>query len=453
MHAQPNMAKQLKKAAENPANAVKTPPRVSASQKQRVVKTLQEVEPDAAFPIFVARQPIFDRKEEVYGYELLYRHSGDSPTAQFPNEDIATAQVIADGFAMAFAGLGSCHKAFINFPKNLVIQDAALALPPEIGVVELLENIAPTPDILDACARVKRKGYMLALDDYVGQEGYEELVKLADIVKVEVLGQPRDKIALLCKHLKNYDCILLAEKVETEDEYRFLLEQGFELFQGYYFSKPEIMSTTTVAPSKMAKFELLNELVRTEMDTERVGQILAGDPALSYRLLKFINSAAFSLRHNIQSIEQAIVYLGVRQLRQWLMSVVISDVDERPKIVESAFTALQRARFLHLVNEEGPHNPGLMFMLGLFSKLDTLFGQEMSVLMRDIALDNDVKEGLIGTNAELASWIAMVQDIEGANWKRAYEFISSKGLSVEHTARHWGDATMWANKCFSYACR
>ena len=305
-----------------------------------------EQEDSASKAIFVARQPIFDTSEQVWAYELLFRSSGQAKTADVAEDDLATASVIADGFALAFSGMDKRKKAFINFPQRLLLDDTVYALPREICVVEVLETITPSLEMVVALTNIKSHGYLLALDDYVGQPGFEEIIRLADIVKVDLLGMSDERLREVSFGLLRYGCRLLAEKVEDKRTYEMAKMLGFTLFQGFYFSRPETMTGSKVPTPVLAKMRLLRALSGDDFDVRELARIISSDPSVSYRLLNFINSAAFSLRDKIQSIQQALTLLGKQQIKQWFLAVIISDFDSTAKVQEAAYTSLQRARYL-----------------------------------------------------------------------------------------------------------
>ncbi|MBU1040933.1 MAG: HDOD domain-containing protein [Proteobacteria bacterium] len=396
--------------------------------------------------IFVARQPIFDAHEKVWAYELLFRSSALAKTADVTEDDLATASVIADGFSLAFSGMDKSRKAFINFPQRLLLDNSVYALPKEICVVEVLETITPTPEMIVALRRLKEQGYVIALDDYVGQPGFEEVIALADIVKVEVLGMTPERMKSIGEDLRKHGCRLLAEKVEDRATYDLAKSLGFSLFQGYYFSRPETMTGSKVPTPVLAKMRLLRALAGEDFDVRELSQIISSDPSVSYRLLNFINSAAFSLRSKIQSIQQALMLLGKQQIKQWFLAVIISDFDSTSKVQEAAYTSLQRARYLESMGKLlGDHAfpSETLFMLGLFSKLDVLLAQPMNKLLENIPLNKDVEAALLSKPSPYWSWLSLVEDIEIANWEDVEDFLESRTLDREASAMNYTESIEW----------
>ena len=408
--------------------------------------------------IYVARQPIFDVRETVWAYELLFRASAQARTADVVEDDLATASVIADGFSLAFSGMDKSRKAFINFPQRLLLDDSVYALPKEICVVEVLETITPTLEMIAALRRIKARGYTLALDDYVGQPGFEEIIPLADIVKVEVLGMAPQRLRAISADLQQYGCRLLAEKVEDRATYELTKGYGFTLFQGYFFSRPETVTGSKIPTPVLAKMRLLRVLAGEDFDVRELSQIISSDPSVSYRLLNFINSAAFSLQAKIHSIAQALTLLGKQQIRQWFLAVIISDFDSSSKVQEAAYTSLQRARYLESMgklHKDHAFPPETLFLLGLFSKLDVLLAQPMNRLLESIHLDKDVEAALLSKPSPYWSWLSLAEDIEIGNWEDVEDFLESRSLDQEVSASNYAESIEWTQtllKCKGTSC-
>jgi EAL and modified HD-GYP domain-containing signal transduction protein len=338
------------------------------------------------------------------------------------------------------------RKAFINFPQRLLLDDSVFALPKEICVVEVLETVIPSQEMLAALVNIKSQGYILALDDYVGQPGYEEILKLADIVKVDVLGMTPERLREVSTGLRRYGCKLLAEKVEDRATYELAKQLGFALFQGFFFSRPETMTGSKVPTPVIAKMRLLRALSSDDFDVRELAKIISSDPSVSYRLLNFINSAAFSLRANIQSIGQALTLLGKQQIKQWFLAVIIPDFDSSAKVQEAAYTSLQRARYLESMGKlhRAPEfRAETLFLLGLFSKLDVLLAQPMDKLLKNIPLDKDVEAALLSKPSPYWAWLSLVEDIEIGNWEDVFQFLDARSLDQEASAGNYAEAIGW----------
>ncbi len=300
--------------------------------------------------IFVARQPIFRPNETVWGYELLFR-SDETNIANVTDETQATSSVIADGLSMAMEGLSEGTRILINFPEDMLLNDVGFALPKETCVIEILEHVTPNKDTLAAVKRLKDAGYTIAVDDFFGQPELKPFVDLADIVKIDILEL--DSNPKLVSHviagLPMDSVTLLAEKVENNIIFNGLKNMGFSLFQGFFFSKPEIIPGKKLSSSELSKLQLLGELSNPECSPKRLAEILQSDPSLSYRLFRYINSVGFSLHQKVTSLKRAIDMMGMLQTKQWIRSAVLADLNPAPKAGELAYMSVQRAKFLESI--------------------------------------------------------------------------------------------------------
>jgi len=399
-------------------------------------------------PIFVARQPIFDREQDIWGYELLFRHSQEMNTANIVDGELATQKVIADGFALAKFGLPENVKCLINFPKKLLIEDFAFALPPETSVIEILETVKPEPEIIAACKRLKQAGYLLALDDFVGQPGYEPLLMLADVVKVDVMQLTRAQFEELAARLKKYSCLMLAEKVEDGRMFKLAKRLNFDLFQGFFFSRPEVLAGKKLSVEELTKLRLLKELSRDDFEFSEMAEIVQRDVSLTYRLLKYINSAAFGLSNKIESITRAMTLLGKKRLLKWLRVVILSEMSSGPSGREVVLLSAQRGRFLQLLALKGQSKlePEAMFLLGFLSLLDVLLKQPMTELVQELPLDEEIKKGLIDEEHPCHRWLDLARAQEKGDWPKVAELIEVLRLDPSETAICFTKASLWAHE-------
>jgi len=399
--------------------------------------------------VFVARQPIFDAKMKIWGYELLYRHAAGASGATFPDGDLATSKVIADGVTLGRTGLPETEKTLVNFPMRLILDGFGFALPPESCVIEILETVEPTPEILAALRKLKGAGYTLALDDFVGQPGHAPFLELADIVKVDVLGIPAGELEGLVKRLGGGHRMLLAEKVEDAAMRQKTLELGFSLFRGYFFKRPEIVHGRKMSSSQVSKLKLLKELAGEDFDPGVVSKIIETDLSLSYRLLRYINSAAFGRRDAIDSIRQAIMILGQRNLAKWLQAVLMCDMDPSPKGKELVFLSVRRGKFLELLGrmlKHPPAKPDALFVLGLFSLLDSLLGQPMEEILKDLPLTPELTEALLGADNQSSELLTLACDLETADWGAVQDILDDIKVPANTATSLHADALRFAGE-------
>lgn len=414
---------------------------------------MTETEPEKLYDrIFVARQPIFSADMKVWGYELLFRH-GDTQTAAITDGDQATTQVIADGFTLASRGMRKGARALVNFPRNVLVGAAPYVLPPERCVVEILETVEPEAEVMDACRELKKRGYTLALDDFVGQPGFEPLCEIADIVKVDILHKKPAEVMDIVKGLRPYKARLLAEKVENLDMFTVCKRLGFAFFQGYFFSKPEVIPGRKLSSSQTTKIKLLKELNLADTEHDRLVEIIQTDLSISYRLLQYINSARFGLRGKIESIQRAVNMLGRQNLRQWLQVIILSDMNSTDKGQELVRISVRRGRFLQLLASDlpTPFGPDSMFLLGFFSVLDAILDQYMDQLLEEISLDPAIKAALTDSGNPAAAWLGLLDELDRGNWSRLEARASSMGIPMELVDRASIDAEAWTDEVMGSA--
>lgn len=406
-------------------------------------------------PVYVARQPVFDQDMNIWGYELLFRDGKKFNAAQFPDGNIATSKVIMDGFNLAVEVLSTNQKLLINYPEEMILQGAPMALHPGTAVVEILETVRPTEKILRRCAKLKSAGYTLALDDFVGQAGYEPLLEIADLIKIDVLGMHQNQIEMIIEKFRpNASVQLLAEKVEDLNMFDLCRNLGFELFQGFFFSRPQIIQGKKLSASQISRLKLLNILSSPDLDLKLISETIQHDISLSYRLLRYINSPGIGVVHEVKSINQAVNLLGQQKISAWLRVLIMADMSSSQRAGELLFTSLQRARFLELLSstqDSPPASRDSMFLLGLFSLLDAIMIQPMEELLKNLSLESSIKSALLGDNPELKYWLDLTIACERARWKEAEEQMQSLGLSPARTARLLNRAMLWTRKFLDIA--
>ena len=265
---------------------------------------------------YLARQPIFDKYQNVFGYEILYR---DSNTNCYLSDDPdkASCNVMLNSFNLiGIENLTAGKKAFINFTENLLEKEVATLFSRENLVIEILETVKPSKEIVDSCKELKKQGYTLALDDFIFQKEYIPLIEIADIIKIDFLATPKDELKSLTMGLKPYNTMLLAEKIETYKDFENAKEWGYSLFQGYFFSKPIILSIQDIPPLKINYLQLLQKINEDAFNFNEIAEIISRDISLSYKLLRLVNSVAFGLRNKIKSVKHALVIMGTKEVKK-----------------------------------------------------------------------------------------------------------------------------------------
>jgi EAL and modified HD-GYP domain-containing signal transduction protein len=340
--------------------------------------------------VFIARQPIFDRKLEVTGYELLFRGANQN-VAVISDHDEATSTVVINAFTeIGLETVVGERRAWINVSRDFLLGGFARALPRGRVVLELLEDQVIDDELLESLADHRAHGYEIALDDFAGNEHMLPALPHVDIVKVDLLGRDLATVADDLKRLARHDLTLLAEKVETREEHEWCLEHGFDLFQGYFFCKPERMEARSVAPSRLSMLQLVAALQDERIEIKQLETLVTRDVALSYRLLRYINSAFFGLRREVDSISRALMLLGTANVKRWATLSIFASVDEKPR--ELIETALVRARFCEIAGEG---NKDQLFTLGLFSVVDALMDAPMEDVLASMPFPDEMRQALI----------------------------------------------------------
>jgi c-di-GMP-related signal transduction protein len=402
--------------------------------------------------IFLGRQPILDRKGNVTAYELLFRSSQDNRAGRI-DDVAATATVIDHAFStMGVDAVLGVHRGFINFDEALLLNDVVELLPRDKVVIELLETVPATPQVLARLRQLKAAGFMLALDDYLGdREQKEALFALVDVVKVEISGFEPAALERAVRDLRRYPVRLLAEKVDTHEQVQRCLSAGFEMFQGYYFAKPVILTARRVSPAAQAILRLVG-LVVADAEMPEIEAIFRENPDLAVGLLRIVNSVAVGVRQRIESVRQAIVVLGRNQLNRWLQILVFAIGDPSGANHPSPLTILAstRGRVMEmLATAIGKADSGLRekaFMAGMLSLTDTLLGIPLADILAPLPLATEVKEALLerkGTLGALLELTEMLETGDAAGIQAALEPLP--GLSAQTINQVQMEAMAWAD--------
>jgi c-di-GMP-related signal transduction protein len=395
--------------------------------------------------VFVARQPIFDRQRAVAGYELLYR-AGDSNSAGDGNADTLTSVNLERALlSFGLEALTSGRDAWINASRLMLLRDHWSMMPASRTVLELLETIEPTPDVIAACHRAKAAGYRLALDDFSYSAAYEPLLAIADFVKIDFRSGSEAKRTRLARDLRDRKIAILAEKVETEQEFANAELLGYSLYQGYFFCRPQMMRTRGVAPNRVGFLRLLREVHSPDLDFDAIEALIAQDVALSLKLLRFLHTAAFGLGRDISSIRQALLTLGERNLRKWVSLAAVFGLAEG-KPPELVVVALTRARFAELLApkmNQGGRSIDL-FLVGLLSVVDALTDQDMETALAPLAVSDEVRRALLDGAPPLGEIMHLVLAWERGQWDEAERWMRRFGLSEPDVAPDYADAVLWA---------
>lgn len=384
----------------------------------------------------IGRQPIIDRGGCLFGYELLFRTPG-ARTAEVADPSFATANVIlgaVSGFGMEEL-LGG-HRGFVNVGRDLLFSDALEILPRDQVVLELLENVEPSHAVIQRCKLLKAAGLQMALDDHSWDPAYEKLYEVVEFVKVDLLAATQEKIEETVERLRGYPLALLAEKVETPEQFRRCLDLGFQYFQGYHFARPSVLEKRRLDEGGSTILKLLR-LLGEDADTGQVEQAFRESPGLTYKLLVLVNSVAFGTHQKISSVRQAITMLGRAQMRRWLQLALFATDDRRgldDPLVELAAvraTFMERLAPLHPAFARRTDVREQAFMIGILSLLDQVFAMPMAEMVSRLRLSEDVSAALSDRTGPLGQLLLIADRLEHLDLDAAEAAMTAAGIARE----------------------
>jgi EAL and modified HD-GYP domain-containing signal transduction protein len=363
----------------------------------------------------VARQPICDRTQNTFAYELLYRRPGHT-TAVFDNPERATAQVIVNSFMeIGLERMAGRAMAFINVTRDFILGNHCRSLPAGRVVFEILENTQPDAELLHALGALTRDGYVFALDDYSFEDRMKPFLPYCRYIKVDARQSPPELLRQRIGGLRQFPVRLLAEKIETPDEFAFYRDHGFEYFQGYFYCKPKVFSSTKISRNRVAVSQLLAKLHRPEVQTRDIERIVCEDLSLSYQLLRYINSAAFSLPRQIDSIGHAVRMVGTEHIRRLASLMMLAGVDDKPR--ELLTTSLVRAKMCELLAQRRDYaNTEAHFTVGMFSTVDAFLDCPLPEALKQLPFSNEMRNALLHYDGELGEVLERVLTYETGNW-------------------------------------
>ncbi|MBE3666812.1 histidine kinase [Vibrio navarrensis] len=399
---------------------------------------------------YVARQPIFNRKKHTLGYELLFRDGENNAYPTHIASNRATYRLIVENFlSIGINPVIQSSRCFINFPYQSLIRRLPLSLPKNKVVVEVLETCQPTDELLEAIRELHREGYVIALDDFTLMPEWRRFLPFVHIVKLDVMALGLDNACELVREhqARRVKYHFLAEKVESAQEFEQAKEAGFKFFQGYFFSKPEMIETKYVSPEHAVALELFREVCQLEPDFDRIEKIISQDVTLSYKLLKFVNTQSTRLEVKISSFRQALIYLGQDKLKIFVSLVVASYISVR-KPRELYNLSLQRAQFCELMSRRHPfsrhHEQG--FMIGLLSILDAMMDLSVDTLVGSLPLSDVVKQALLHREGAYGDLIALEECFEQADWSGIEQISDKLGLSMDEVKYELIEAQRWSQE-------
>ncbi|MDW6003712.1 EAL and HDOD domain-containing protein [Vibrio mangrovi] len=396
---------------------------------------------------YIARQPILNQQKSLIGYELLFR---DGPNNKFPDiePNQATSRLVSDHFWSVHQRIASSLLSFVNFPYQSLINLVPTLLPKERIVIEILEDCPPTEELLAAVKHLVELGYKIALDDFVPNNAWKPFLPFVSYIKFDIQIVPIEKARQFISRLQGSPIQFIAEKVETHAEFEQALQANFSLFQGYFFSKPEIVTQKQLCPTRLTMLQLCEEISKEPVDYNAVEALISRDVSLSYKLLTLVNSSAHIFAR-IQSFKQAIIYLGEQKLRKFISLLAIASTNEEKPLYLFRLS-LQTARFCEQIAPKAKLDlePGSAFLTGIFCYLDSILDQPIDELLTSIPIDQNVKEALISGTGELGRLLTLSKAYERANWEQVNLITAELELRGSDTVFCYNEAIQWASELF-----
>ncbi len=395
----------------------------------------------------IARQPICNKQLKVKAFELLYRMQMTSEGGPLlDNPDGATIDVLLAAFNdLCIEDVVGDKLAFINFTSNIILKQ----IPPishKQLVIELLEDQEITPQLLKAIARLRQKGYKIALDDFCLTKETISLIEYADIIKIDVLDTPPEAWANYIPKLKDKGITLLAEKVETQEMFEKCCELGFDLFQGYFFAKPKIIAGKRISNNELSILTLIAKLNVEDIDIDDITNTIIRDPNLTYNLLRTINSGLFGLSKEIDSIKHAITMLGLRKLKKWIGLLALTTLENKPQLL--IVFAMIRAKMCEILGQKTTDREYAddYFTVGLLSLMDAFVNLNMDVLLEKISLPQKMESALLGYEGDMGKVLRCVINYQNGNWdsKEKISILDNKNIEADDITQAYLDSVRWA---------
>lgn len=390
--------------------------------------------------VFVGRQPILGPNLKTIGYEVLYRNC-EVDSANFCDEGVATAQVLLNTYLdIGLEHVVGSHLAFLNIPKQFLLERHCEALPKNRVVLEILENIEPSPVVIDAIASLSQQGYTIALDDFIFDDRFRPFLDLADIVKIDVLGKSEQQLQQEARQLRNYRVRLLAEKVESRETFEICKQLGFFYFQGFFFYHPDIVRGRKIPGNRTALLELLGKIQDPYVSLKRLVEFIRNDLSLSYKVLRYVNSAYVGLPRRVECIEQAACMVGIDRIRTWATLIIMAT--GKTHATEILVTALVRAKMCerlgHGLDFDSPEK---FFTMGLLSVLEALYESSMEDIVQNLPLPDDILEALTLGTGRMGTVLRCVKAYEQGEWLE----LKDLHLAPSTIRDYYLEAIDWAN--------
>jgi EAL and modified HD-GYP domain-containing signal transduction protein len=398
--------------------------------------------------VSIARQPVFDGKRRLWGYALLCVGSTRMSLAGFPEEDNVALSVAKSAYIGLQQIADRGKKVILNFSEKNILDNLPYALPAALTVVRVTEKTFQRPSVPESLNRLKSDGYLIAVDEFSGGADFEPLYRMADIISIDVFEKSKEVLATAIAAARLFQASLLAVQVQNPERMDVCRELGFNLFHGPFFKLPDTITIRPLTSNEVTRLNLLRVIEKDEVDFDRLAETIQADAAISFRLLAYLNSAAFGLRQKIKSILQAITLLGWRKMKNWMRVVLLTDMSQSKEAAELVMLAAQRGKFIEQIaraHEFWGFDPETLHLLGLFSLLDAMLGIPMAEVVTYLPLDDKLKAALCGEpNNEYLPLLRLAQCFEEARWDDSETIIRQLNLEGDKVKAAFQTAVDWA---------
>ncbi|MFZ0684143.1 MAG: HDOD domain-containing protein [Terriglobales bacterium] len=414
--------------------------------------TAQAVSAERPAPC-LARQPILTKDEKVMGYEVLFLETSDRPPSGSA-PDLPVMPQPSGGIvdAVQNAGLATLcdgHPAFIPCTQQMLLQGALFDLPPEKAIAEIRPDITVSAAVMEACERLRKAGYKIAIDNFRKGDDRAQLVPLADFLKVDASERGAKEGSQIAASHASKACKTVAQNVDSRQEYKDAVKAGFTLFQGYFFRHPENMRVRQIPANQSAKLRLLQAVSASEINLPLVEELIRRDASLCYRLMRYLNSPLLGLSTPVQSVRQAISLLGEQALARWVRTATALNMGQ-PKCSDLVLASMVRGRFCELIGPGVPHGSADLFLLGMFSLMDVILETPIGILMEGLAFDSSAKAALMamknGGGARLSPICDLMVAREKGDWERVMTHASNLSLPLQFVNQAYLEAMDWAHQ-------
>ncbi|MGO8717919.1 MAG: EAL and HDOD domain-containing protein [Acidobacteriaceae bacterium] len=395
---------------------------------------------------FFARQPILDRQKQVFGYEFLFRSGTQNQcrTASPSESDSATRLMVDNSVLYDFESLSGRGKTFLNCTRESLISGVVTLLPARSTVLEILEDIEPDDEVVEACRKLRKLGYQFSLDDFVPRPGLERLLPYADYIKIDFRLSDPSQRADIRRFLKGCDGRLIAEKVEEQAEFQAAVDEGFDLFQGYFFCRPGVLTRNHIPPNPLTYIQILAAVSQPSFNWRAIEQLVRRETSLCYRLLRLVNSANYGLRHEISSIERALIVVGEEHFRKLVMVAITGESGEGHSS-ELIRQTLQRASFCEMAAAHLHEDPTEQYLFGLLSLLPVLLGLPMQQVVDMLPLRGPVKAALLGESNDVGRSLNCLQKYQLGEWE--CHGCNGAALCSDQMHKLYRASLLWAEEC------